>query len=138
MGAVASGGVRVLNDDVVSHLRIDSAAIEAVTRAERARLTDLLSDSGAPSPGPPEARTVILVDDGLATGSTMEAAIAGLPECGCRGHLVAVPVGAPQTVAYLAGLADEVICPLTPAFSERWGWSTATSRPSTTTRFGRS
>ncbi|MDQ1392257.1 MAG: putative phosphoribosyl transferase [Acidimicrobiaceae bacterium] len=115
MGAVASGGVRVLNNDVVLHLRIDSASIEAVTRAELARLTDQERFRGNRPAAALEGRTVILVDDGLATGSTMEAAIAACRNAAVAGIVVAVPVGAPQTVAYLAGLADEVICPLTPA-----------------------
>ena len=115
MGAVASGGVRVLNDDVVSRLGIDSATIEAVTRAEWARLADQERFRGSRPPAPMEGRTVILVDDGLATGSTMEAAIAACRKAGVAGIVVAVPVGAPPTVTYLAGLADEVVCPLTPA-----------------------
>jgi putative phosphoribosyl transferase len=115
MGAVASGGVRVLNDDVVFRLRIDPATIEAVTRAERTRLADQERFRGSRPPAPREGRTVILVDDGLATGSTMEAAIASCRNVEVAGIVVAVPVGARQTVAYLAGLADEVVCPLTPA-----------------------
>jgi predicted phosphoribosyltransferase len=114
MGAVASGGVRVLNDDVVSRLGIDAATIEAVTRAERARLADQERFRGSRAPAPREGRTVILVDDGLATGSTMEAAIASCRKADVAGIVVAVPVGAPSTVAYLAGLADEVVCPHTP------------------------
>jgi putative phosphoribosyl transferase len=98
MGAIASGGVRVLNDDVVRWYGIPEAAIERVAheeeqelqRRERAYRDDLPARDLA-------NRTVILIDDGLATGSTMRAA-------------AQAPVGARQTCTELAAVADEVIC----------------------------
>jgi putative phosphoribosyl transferase len=116
MGAVAVGGVRVLNRDLISRLGIDSLTVDAATRSERQRLADQQDRfQGDRPPAPRAGRLVILVDDGLATGSTMEAAIASCRRAGAAGIVVAVPVGAPTTVAHLATLADEVVCPETPA-----------------------
>jgi predicted phosphoribosyltransferase len=116
MGAVAAGGVRILNHDVVSHLGIDPATIDAATRAERQRLADQEDRFRGNRPAAPLCgRVVVLVDDGLATGSTMEAAIASCRRAAVAAIVVAVPVGAPTTVAHLATLADEVVCPETPA-----------------------
>src|SRR5688572_30184384 len=76
MGAIASGGVRVLNDDVIRQLRVPASAIEAVTRAEQTELERReRAYRGARTAIPIEGRVAILVDDGLATGSTMRAAV---------------------------------------------------------------
>lgn len=115
MGAIASGGVRVLNEDVTGALRLDPATIDQVAareareleRRERAYRDDL--------PPPDVAgKVVILVDDGLATGSTMRAAIATLRLRQPRSIVVAVPVGAPDVCRAIGRLADEAICALTP------------------------
>jgi putative phosphoribosyl transferase len=115
MGAIASGDVRVLNEDVVRWYRIPESAIEAVTRAERAELERrerAYRDGRAPVPI--EKRTVILVDDGLATGSTMRAAVLAVRRLHPARVVVAVPVGARETCEALRDTADEVVCAFVP------------------------
>jgi predicted phosphoribosyltransferase len=114
MGAIASGGVRVLNDDVVSWYRVPQAVIDAAAREEQAELDRL---ELAYRNGPAVAlggRVVVLVDDGLATGSTMKAAVAAVRAQAPARIVVAVPVGAPDTCRELADVADEVVCARTP------------------------
>lgn len=115
MGAIASGGVRVLNRRIIDDLGLSEAAINAVTAAESAELQrrERLYRAHRPQPDP-RGRTVILVDDGLATGSTMRAAVAAVREQGAARVIVAIPVAPPETCDMLAGQADEVICPLRP------------------------
>lgn len=115
MGALASGGVRVLNDDVVRYLRIPEAAIDAVAKEEQRELErrERLYRDGRP-PLDVRGRTVIIVDDGLATGSTMRAAIQALRPQHPAGIVVAVPVAAATTCAEFASEADDVICASTP------------------------
>ena len=111
MGAIASGGVRVLNDDVVASLRISAAAIEETAREERAELERrerAYRDGRAAAEL--EGRIVVLVDDGLATGATMKAAVRAVRKHAPARIVVAVPVGAPQSCEELAALADEVVC----------------------------
>lgn len=111
MGAIASGGVRVVNDDVVQALSIPGETIDAVTAREQRELERRERAFRDDRPVPEvQERIVILVDDGLATGSTMKAAIAALRQLNPARIVVAVPVGAPQTCAELARLADEVVC----------------------------
>lgn len=115
MGAIASGGVCVLNDDVVSTLRIQSRVIDAVAAEERMELERREEQYRGDRPAPEvQGRTVILVDDGLATGSTMRAAVAALRRRNPARIVVAVPVGAPETCAEFQDEADEAICALTP------------------------
>ncbi|HBY45695.1 MAG TPA: phosphoribosyltransferase [Chloroflexi bacterium] len=115
MGAIASGGVRMVNDEVIGSLRLPLSVIDEVAereqreleRRERAFRDDL----------PPPAvsgRVVILVDDGLATGATMRVAIEALRLQSPGRIVVAVPVGSPDTVRSVALLVDEVVCLLTP------------------------
>jgi predicted phosphoribosyltransferase len=115
MGAIASGGVRVLNDDVLSWYRIPEAAVEHVAREEQAELE---RGERAYRDGKPLAdlrgRIVVLVDDGLATGSTMKAAVEGVRAQGPSRIVVAVPVGAPETCREFADLADEIVCARAP------------------------
>ena len=115
MGAVASGGVRVLNREVVDALAIPERVIDAVTASEEQELARRERAYRDDRP-PPDARdrTVILVDDGLATGSTMRAAVAALRQQGPRRIVVAVPVAAPQTLEELGQEADEAVSPLAP------------------------
>jgi putative phosphoribosyl transferase len=111
MGAIASGGVRVLNDDVVRWYGIPEAAIERVAREEEQELQRRERAYRDELPAPDLAnRTVILIDDGLATGSTMRAAAQAMRAHHPSRVVIAVPVGAPQTCSELAGVADEVIC----------------------------
>lgn len=116
MGAIASGGVRVLNDDVVRWYRVPREAIEAVAQREERELArrERAYRNGRPAV-PIEGRVVILVDDGLATGSTMRAAIAAIRRLNPSRVIVAVPVGARDTCEDLATLADGVVCARMPA-----------------------
>jgi predicted phosphoribosyltransferase len=115
MGALASGGVRVLNEDVVRELDIPAETIEAVTAAEQQELLrrEQLYRDGRPAPDV-RGRTVILIDDGLATGSTMRAAVAALREQGPARIVVAVPVAAPSTCREFRDVADDIVCAITP------------------------
>ena len=115
MGAVASGGIRVLNEEVVQALRIPEEVIDEVAALELEELErrDRLYRGDRPPPDV-RGRTVILIDDGLATGSTMRAAIAALRQQHPARIVVAVPVGAPETCAEFQDEADEAICALTP------------------------
>lgn len=115
MGAIAPGGVQVLNENVISGLAIDDATIDAVARREHAELERRLRIYRGDRPLPAIAgRSVILVDDGIATGATVRAAITTLnrqhPAC----IVVAAPVAPPDTVAFLQRHADEVVCLATP------------------------
>jgi predicted phosphoribosyltransferase len=117
MGAVAAGGVRVLNSDVIQGLGIADQTLDEVTRVESRRLVDQEARLRAGRrPAAIEARTIVLVDDGLATGSTMRAAIGSARKQGAATVVVGVPVGAASSVAALRTLADEVVCPATPPF----------------------
>jgi predicted phosphoribosyltransferase len=116
MGAIATGRVRVLNPDVVAELAIDQRTIDAVTARETEELERRERAYRGDRP-PPEvrARTVILVDDGLATGATMRAAAAALRQQDPARIVVAVPTAAPETCEELRHEVDEVICAETPA-----------------------
>ncbi len=111
MGAIATGGVRVLNDEVVRKLRLPPRVIDAVARRENAELhrREWLYRDDRPLPDV-RGKIVILVDDGLATGSTMRAAVAALRQQGPARIMVAVPVGAPETCSELKAEADDVVC----------------------------
>jgi predicted phosphoribosyltransferase len=110
MGAIASGGVRVLNDDAVRALRIPESVIDQVAARELQELQRRERSYRGNRPAPDvRGRTIILIDDGLATGSTMRAAIAALRQLGPARIVVAVPVGAPETCAEFQDEADEAI-----------------------------
>jgi predicted phosphoribosyltransferase len=115
MGALASGNLRVLNDEVVRLLDIPAAAIEAVVGTEQRELErrEHLYRDERPPPDV-HGRTVILVDDGLATGSTMRAAVRALRRQQPARLVVAVPTAAADTCQALRSEADEVICASTP------------------------
>jgi putative phosphoribosyl transferase len=117
MGALASGGVRVLSASVLAQLDIDDATVEAVTRSEQAELErrEKLYRGDRPAPEL-RNRTVILVDDGLATGSTMLAAVKALRarKPAPARIVVAVPTAAAETCESLRSVADEVVCATTP------------------------
>jgi predicted phosphoribosyltransferase len=115
MGAIASGGIRVLNADVVASLRIPSKVIEAVTVAEERELQRRERQYRGDRPTPEvQGRTVILVDDGLATGASMRAAVQALRQMGPQRIVVAVPTAPAEACAELRPLVDEVVCVMTP------------------------
>jgi putative phosphoribosyl transferase len=116
MGAVAAGGVRVLHQAVVDALAIPPEVIDAVAAREGAEVARREQSYRAGRPSLDIAgRTVVVVDDGLATGSTMRAAVAALRAQRAARIVVAVPVGARETCQHLAEEADEVVCARTPA-----------------------
>ena len=115
MGAIASGGVRVLNHDVVGAYGITPDEIEAVTAREQKELRRRAKAYRGDRPDVDAAgRTVILIDDGLATGSTMRAAVQALREQRPAKVIVAVPVGAAESLAALEREVDQVVCARTP------------------------
>jgi putative phosphoribosyl transferase len=115
MGAIASGGVRVVNDRVVQALRIRAATIDAVAAAEQDTLErrERFYRGANPRPNVRE-RIVILVDDGLATGSSMRAALEALGRQEPKRLIAAVPVAPAGTCEALRAEADEVVCAATP------------------------
>jgi putative phosphoribosyl transferase len=115
IGAVASGGVRVLQRDVLQHAGITPDILEAMCDREMAEIACRERRYRGARISPQLAgHTVILVDDGLATGSTMRAAIAVAKACEPARTVVAVPVGAAETCAALEPEVDEFICPVRP------------------------
>jgi putative phosphoribosyl transferase len=121
-GAIASGGVRVLNEDVVQALPNADEIIDSVTAKERIELErrEQSYRDGRPSPEL-RGRTVILIDDGLATGATMRAAVKALRQRGVAKIVVAVPVGPPETCREFEDEADEVVCATAPEFFQAVG-----------------
>jgi predicted phosphoribosyltransferase len=115
MGAIASGGIRVLNEDVVDHLGIPEYVIDRIAEIEQAELERREGAYRGDRPEPNvRGKTVILIDDGLATGSTMRAAVSALRQQGPAWIVVAVPVSASQTCNEYRMGADEIICAQTP------------------------
>jgi predicted phosphoribosyltransferase len=119
MGAIASGGVRVLNEDLLARLGsamgnlnpiIDRVAAEETVELQRREIA-YRDDRPAPDM---EGKTVIVVDDGLATGSTMRAAVRALRRHAVARIVVAVPVGSPDTCDECRAEADDVVCAITP------------------------
>ena len=115
MGAIASGGIRVLNEDVVRAAGIPDEVIDAVAAEEERELERRERDyrDGRP-PVDVQGRIVILVDDGLATGSSMRVAVLALKKKRPAQIVVAVPVGAPTTCAEFESEVDQTICAVTP------------------------
>ena len=115
MGAIATGGVIVFNDEVVNNLGIPRPAIERVIERERIELERREHQYRGNRP-PPDVRdkTVILVDDGLATGASMHAAVQAVRALGPREVVIAVPVAAPSTVARLRPFVNDVVTVATP------------------------
>lgn len=115
IGAIASGGIRVLNEAVLRRLGLTQKAVEAVAEREQAELERREREYRADRlPERIAGRTAIVVDDGLATGQSMLAAVRALRQQRPARIVVAVPVAAEDTCAALRGEADEVICPVTP------------------------
>jgi predicted phosphoribosyltransferase len=115
MGAIASGGVRVLDRDLLRIARVSEADLRRVIAVEEKELARRERQYRGDRPFPDlRGKTVILTDDGLATGSTMRAAVEALRQEGPARIVVAVPVSSPETCDAFRGVADEVICAETP------------------------
>lgn len=115
MGAVASGGGVVLNDDVVAHLGVPAAAVRQEVEREQAEVAR--REAAYRGDRPPldlRGATALLVDDGVATGATVLAAVQAARAAGASEVVVAVPVGAPDSLARIAREADDVVCPQRP------------------------
>jgi putative phosphoribosyl transferase len=124
MGAIAGGGVRVRNQEVTSRLGLDDAVIERVAEAEELELARRERSYRADRPAPDLAgKVVVLVDDGLATGSTMRAAVAAARAAGPARIVVAVPTAPASTCERLRREADEVVCASTPRPFRAVGYS---------------
>ena len=117
MGAIASGGVRVLNDDVVAAYRVPEAVIDQITREEQAELErrEFAYREGRPA-AELRDRIVLLIDDGLATGASMKAAVEAVRAHRPARIVVAVPVGSPDTCREFADVADEIVCARAPQY----------------------
>jgi len=115
MGAIASGGIRLINEHVVDAYQVTAAEIEKVAAVEQAELErrELLYRDGRPLPTLAN-RTVILVDDGLATGATMRVAVLAVRAESPARIVVAVPVAAAETCDEFRSLVDDVVCAETP------------------------
>ena len=115
MGAIATGGVRILHEGIVREVGISPETIEAVSAREQAELErrERLYRGDRPAPTI-KGRTVVIIDDGLATGSTMKAAIQAVRQQDPRRLIVAVPTAPSETCEQLKESADEVVCALTP------------------------
>jgi len=116
MGAIASGGIRLINEDIVDAYQVTDAEIETVAAAEQTELErrEQAYRDGRPLP-PLHDRTVILVDDGLATGATMRAAVLAIRQERPARIVVAVPVAAAETCEEFLSIVDDIICAETPA-----------------------
>jgi predicted phosphoribosyltransferase len=122
VGAIASGGVRVLNDDVVRALPNADEIIDAVTEREAKEVERREQEYRDGRPAPEiQGKTVILIDDGLATGATMRAAVKALRQRGAVNIVVAVPVGPQDTCREFEDVADEVVCASAPEFFQAVG-----------------
>jgi putative phosphoribosyl transferase len=123
MGAIASGGIRIINPHTLSALGISSGALAEVERREliemerRERIY-----RGNKAPLEVSEKTVILVDDGIATGATIRAAIASLHQRGARKIVVASPVAPESVVISLSNIAEEIVCLLKPKDFGGVGW----------------
>jgi predicted phosphoribosyltransferase len=115
MGAIASGGVRVLNRDVIDYARVTQQQLDAVAAREERELDRREAEYRRDrAPLDVRGRTVIIVDDGLATGSTMRAAVQALRAMEPKRVIVAVPVGAAQGCEEFREIVDEIVCLRTP------------------------
>jgi predicted phosphoribosyltransferase len=115
MGAIASGGIRVINEDVLRYLQISDETLASVAAQEQRELErrEKLYRKGMPA-ADIKNKTVILIDDGLATGATMMAAALALKKLNARKIVVAVPVAAESTCREFRKEVDEIICGKTP------------------------
>lgn len=123
MGALGPGGVVVRNQEVLRALDVDEAEVERTIHAECLELARReAAYRGGRVPLTVTGRDVVLVDDGLATGASMRAAVAATRAMGARRVVASVPVGAPDACHDLERLADEVVCPVQPPDLRAVGW----------------
>lgn len=116
MGAIASGGARVLNDQVVRSMGVGEEELDRVEEQERRELKRREQAYRGERPWPEmRGRVAILVDDGLATGASMRAAVEALRKQAAEKIVVAVPTAPADTVTGFRDIADEVVCPFTPS-----------------------
>jgi putative phosphoribosyl transferase len=122
MGAIASGGVRIVNEDLVNYLGIPDEVIEGIAAVEQRELErrELAYRDKRPRPDVKD-RVAILIDDGLATGSTMRAAAESLRRQEPRQIVVAVPVSSPETCEEFRSEVDEIVCAVTPEYFQGVG-----------------
>jgi putative phosphoribosyl transferase len=115
MGAIASGGIRVLNEDVIHGLSVPEDVIASVAESELQELERREQAYRGKQPGlDVHGKTIILVDDGLATGASMRAAVAGLKAQSPGRIIVAVPTASPDTCGEFESEVDEILCAVTP------------------------
>jgi predicted phosphoribosyltransferase len=115
IGAIGEEGVEVLDEDAMRALRLERADLEDTIARERIELQRRVQRyRGDRAPTPLRDRTVVIVDDGLATGNTARAAVALVRQRGAGRVVIAVPVGAPPSIDDLRRLADDVVCPHAP------------------------
>jgi putative phosphoribosyl transferase len=116
MGAIASGGVEILNQRLIERLGLSDADVQSSVRAEQTELSRREQLYWRPGPAlNVQGRTVILIDDGLATGATMLAAVEAIRQQGAAEIVVAVPVGSPRTCSEFRKHADDAVCAETPS-----------------------
>lgn len=115
MGAIASGNTVIFNQFILNELKIDQADIDATVQAEQAELIrrERLYRGERPFPVLKD-KTIILVDDGMATGATMQAAVSALRKHHPAAIIIAVPVAAPKICEEMAKKVDKLVCPLKP------------------------
>jgi predicted phosphoribosyltransferase len=112
LGAIAEGDDHVVWGEAVGHRHPDLQEVEGIVAVERAELARRVATYRGDHPAPPVAgRDVIVIDDGLATGATAEAALRSIGRRGARRVVLAVPVGPPSTIERLQAIADDVVCP---------------------------
>lgn len=115
MGAIASGNTVIFNEDIIHHLGISKTAIDRIIQAEKIELARREQSYRGKKPFPDLTRkTVILIDDGIATGATMRAAVKALRQMHPTKIVIAVPVAEKSTCKKMSEIADEVICPQQP------------------------
>ena len=122
IGAVAEDGSTVLDENLVAYLGVNKGYIEQESARQREEITRRMTlyREGTPA-AEVKGKIVIMVDDGIATGSTMKAALASVKNRGAKSVVVAVPVGPPNTIQELRRLADRVVCLYMPEYFEAIG-----------------
>ncbi|MBS0349889.1 MAG: phosphoribosyltransferase [Proteobacteria bacterium] len=124
LGAIALGGIKVFNEEVLGLMSLDQASIDKVIAEQQTILDDRNNRYRGQKPLPDfKNKTVILVDDGIATGATMRAAVLAIQTLGCGRIILAVPVAPPEIFQQFKPLVDQIICLETPApFYAIGGW----------------